>query len=212
MEKVSSSLAALTKKSRKKGLNFEFHLGGNLNMQICWRKTFHFFHVWWWVATIRYNANSVRLNLITGTELGKSAHNRDTGRRHIYSSWAMMMATLYTTLQRWYNCKGWVSAPSANRLVSLIFLLAIIQLGKTALQYETTGRHGMVGWNIWKTAYLWHGFPIQINICHFFFRYSHQSNAHCIDLDFPSALLNIFLPYEEAGGWCLLFHLLLRKY
>ena len=32
-------------KIQKKGLNLEFHLGGNLKMQICWRKSFPFFHV-----------------------------------------------------------------------------------------------------------------------------------------------------------------------
>ena len=45
MEKVSSSLVVLTEKKQKKGLNLEFHQGRNLKMQICWRKTFHFFHV-----------------------------------------------------------------------------------------------------------------------------------------------------------------------
>ena len=45
MEKVSSSLAVLAEKLRKKGLDLEFHLGGNLKIQICCRKTFHFFHV-----------------------------------------------------------------------------------------------------------------------------------------------------------------------
>jgi len=45
MEKVSSSLAVLAEKKHKKDLNLEFHQDGNLKMQICWRKTFHFFHV-----------------------------------------------------------------------------------------------------------------------------------------------------------------------
>ena len=45
MEKVSSSLVGLAEKSRRKGLNLEFHLGGNLKIQLRWRKTFHFFHV-----------------------------------------------------------------------------------------------------------------------------------------------------------------------
>ena len=46
MEKVSSSLTVLAEKSNEKDLILEFHLGGNLKMQICWQKTFHFFHVW----------------------------------------------------------------------------------------------------------------------------------------------------------------------
>ena len=46
MEKVSSSLVVLAEKSSEKDLILEFHSGQNLKMQICWRKTFHFFHVW----------------------------------------------------------------------------------------------------------------------------------------------------------------------
>ena len=53
MEKVSSSLAVLAEKSRKKGLNLEYHLGGNLKIQICWRKTFHFLLVCMTVLTIQ---------------------------------------------------------------------------------------------------------------------------------------------------------------
>ena len=34
-----------SRKFKKKGLDLEFHLCGNLKMQICWQKTFHFFHV-----------------------------------------------------------------------------------------------------------------------------------------------------------------------
>ena len=45
MEKVSSSLAVLAE-NPEKGLNLEFHLGGNLKILIYWRKSFHFFHVW----------------------------------------------------------------------------------------------------------------------------------------------------------------------
>ena len=58
MEKVSSSLAVLAEKSRKKGLNLEFHLGGNLTLKICRRKTFsisaltmrHTRSLSWWFA------------------------------------------------------------------------------------------------------------------------------------------------------------------
>ena len=69
MEKVSGSLAVLVEKSRKKA----FHLGGNLKMQICWRKTFNFFHVCESSPPLSKISVSFKFSTISAS-LGRLAH------------------------------------------------------------------------------------------------------------------------------------------